>query len=147
MKKSMSFLLSLVSVVFFVTACTNTPKEHKAETNMKEHKGEVAIKDAAKGDEGMADTLTHQAFTLDVATVTAMDTAENAYRIRYYQPENDTVKMHGAIYGSKANYTKAAYQWLDDTTVSIILIDEKLNKADTIKVFGNGGRNGMVGNK
>ena len=112
------------------------------------------IKDATQAGSAAPDTSAHQPYTLLVTIVNspllAMDTTadsssvkEKAYNISYYQSENNAVVNHQATYGSKEDFTKAAYRWLDDTTVSVRLYNEKNNKSDSLKVFGNGSRNGM----
>ena len=85
----------------------------------------------------------HRPFDISV-TYTAMGDSEKAYQVVYYQTENNAVNRHGAMWGSKEKYDSAAYQWLDDTTVSIRLINSANKKVEAFKVYGNGPRNGLL---
>ena len=138
MRNFFSKLMLTGSVMFLLTACSTTQKEHK---------GEIDIK-AGTGDMSGGDLAGHKAFDIAVSSM-ALSDSETSYTLTYYHLEKDSVKRHGAMFGSsyKEKYDKAGYQWLDDTTVSIRLFNSKTGKAETFKAYGNGARNGMKTDK
>jgi hypothetical protein len=61
-----------------------------------------------------------------------------AYGVRYYQKENDTLRSHSATYGDVDIYDKAKYSWLNDTTVLVRLYNTVSKKEKAFKVYGYG---------
>ena len=103
-------------------------------------KGEISILDLRNSKEPGENLVSHKKYDVEVYRTLFMG---NAYTVRYYQKENDTLKSHSAIYGAEDDFDKAAYSWLTDTSVSIRLYNTISNKEEKFKVFGYAGLSGM----
>ena len=103
-------------------------------------KGEIYILDVRNSKEHGENLVSHKKYDVEVYRTLFMG---NAYTVRYYQIENDTLKSHTAIYGAGDDFDKAAYSWLNDTSVSIRLYNTLSNKEEKFKVYGYGGLSGM----
>jgi hypothetical protein len=103
-------------------------------------KGEISIPDVRNGKEPEENLVSHKSYDVEVYRTFFMG---NAYTVRYYQKENDTLKSHTATYAAVDDFDKAAYSWLNDTSVSIRLYNTVSNKEKKFKVFGYGGMSGM----
>ena len=125
-------LFIVIAVALLLVACNN---------KVAEHKGTIAIKDGS-GIADAPDVTTHKAFDIDVYSLPLMGMA--AYKIVYYQTENDSVKSHAGIYGDTTTvYNKADYIWRNDT-VSVRLYSDTTKKEVKLKLYGKGGSNAMM---
>ena len=102
--------------------------------------GEISIPDVRNSKKPGENLVSHKSYDVEVYRTSFMG---NAYTVRYYQKENDTLKSHTATYGTEEVFDKAAYSWLTDTSVSIRLYNTVSNKEEKFKVFGYGGMSGM----
>ncbi len=65
-----------------------------------------------------------------------------AYKVNYYQKENDAIVKHGFYAGTSENFDKAEYTWSKDTLVIHLF---NANKADkTYRAYGWGSTNSLV---
>ena len=132
MKPHFGKIFILISSVFLLVACNN---------KVAEHKGTLSIKDGSSV-AGAADVAAHKAFDIDVYALPLMGMA--AYKIVYYQTENDSVASHAGIYGDTTTvYNKADYIWRNDT-VSVRLYSDTTKKEVKLKLYGKGGSNAMM---
>ena len=129
--KKMFITLSTLIICFLLFACNRSSPSPK---------GEISIPDVRNRKEPGENLVSHKSHDVEVYRTFFMG---NAYTVRYYQKENDTLKSHTATYGTEEVFDKAAYSWLTDTSVSIRLYNTVSNKEEKFKVFGYGGMSGM----
>ncbi len=128
----MKNLILLSAFLFLFAACVSDKKKTE---------GVADIKDVRSSGEPNVDSITHQAN--DVEVYRTFFIAGEAYKVFYYRMENDSLKSHMAIYGSNESYDKVAYNWLNDTLVSIRLFNSQTAWEKKFKVFGMGNSSGM----
>src|SRR5436190_4973559 len=102
--------IATLIICFFQFACNHSSSLPK---------GEVIILDTRNSKEPDENLATHKQY--DVEVYRTFFPTDNAYSVRYYQKENDTLKSHSATYGAEDDFDKASYSWLNDTSVSIKL--------------------------
>jgi len=132
MNKLFSRLLIMGIVFIFPFGCSNSSTKLE---------GVIDIKDFRNTQKPENDLIIHKPNFIEINRV--MFIQGEAYEVNYYQNENDSIKNHRAYYGSNEDYNKAAYKWVNDTTVSIRLFNEISKKEVTFKAFGNGNMSGM----
>jgi hypothetical protein len=104
-------------------------------------KGELTINNDTRSLLSDADLASHKPF--DVEIYKTMIPMGPAYGVTFYQNENGKLNHHSAYWGEEGEFDKAAYKWLNDTTVSVRLYNSSSQKEVKFKVFGFGSRNGM----
>lgn len=132
MCKLFTRLLITVFISILFIGCQDAPNKSE---------GEIEIKDLRNAWEPPDDLKAHKPF--DIYVYRCNFPIRHAYGVTYYQNEKGTLNLHKAYYGTDEDFNKAAYKWVNDTTVSITLVNENTNKRFDLKVYGNGGMNGI----
>lgn len=104
--------------------------------------GVTDIKDLRNYKPHEPDVTTHKPFDIEVTRIVFL--CDNAYQITYYQNENGSLNTHTAYYCREESFDKAAYKWMNDTTVSVRLYNEASKEQLECIVFGNGKTSGIV---
>jgi len=131
---------SMLLLVFANVIFSQTPNNPIKKSTPDRSKGVIIIPDSRNSKEPEANLTSHKPYEVEVYRTSFMG---NAYSVRYYQMENDSLKSHSAIYCSKDHFDKAGYVWLSDTSVSIRLYNTVSKKEATFKLFGYGPMSGM----
>jgi hypothetical protein len=141
MKKLSGRLLLIFYILLFLNGCTNS--------NVRSN-GIVEIKNLSNEDKSSNDSISHKPFDfVAFKTISPFLKPENeskglAYGVTYYQIEKGSLNTHTAYYGTNEDYTKAAYKWVNDTTVSVRLFNEISKKQLEFVVYGNGSTSAIV---
>ena len=135
--KQIFLRLSVMASFCLLLCCCQSPKV--------EHKGVLDIQNAGNMSVPVPDRNTHKPFDVEVYALPLMGSI--GYKIIYYQQESDSLKSHGAMYGdTTAVYTKAAYNWQNDT-VHVRLYNDTSKKEVKFKLYGHGSSNAMADDK
>lgn len=135
---------SILLLVFATTVFSQAPNKPIKKITPDPLKGVINILDTRKSKSPDENLTSHKPYDVEVYRTIFFG---NAYNVRYYQLENDSLKSHSAIWGSKYNFDKAEYRWLSDTSVSIRLYNTVSKKEETFKLFGYGPMSGMETDK
>lgn len=135
---------SILLLVFATAVFSQVPGKPIKKISPDSLKGIINIPDTRKSKDPEENLTSHKPYDVEVYRTTFFG---NAYNVRYYQLENDSLKSHSAIWGSKYNFDKAEYRWLSDTSVSIRLYNTVSKKEETFKLFGYGPWSGMETDK
>jgi lactam utilization protein B len=74
-----------------------------------------------------------------------MGKGKQVYSIRYYMKGgNDSMRYQKAWIGTDDNFDKATYQWVNDSTVSVIMSNTLTAIADTVKLYSDNGSSGIM---
>jgi hypothetical protein len=124
------YLAVLVSTTIFFFGCSpSLPK------------GDISIKNDRESLVSDADLAFHKPY--DVEIYKTIFPLGPSYGVTFYQSENGKLKYHSSYWGTEEDYDKAAYTWVNDTTVSIRLYNSKSQKEVKFKVTGYGSTNGI----
>ena len=135
---------TILSLVFATAVFSQAPNKPIQKISSDPLKGVINIPDTRKSKEPQGKLASHKPYDVEVYRTNFFG---NAYNVTYYQLENDSLKSHSAIWGSKYNFDKAEYRWLSDTSVSIRLYNTVSKKEETFKLFGYGASSGMETDK
>lgn len=69
---------------------------------------------------------------------------EEGYNVIFYSDLTGRLLSHNTFYGTEEDYDQAKYQWKNDTTVVIGLIDSMTDTEFSFEVFGKGSITGMT---
>ena len=68
---------------------------------------------------------------------------EEGYNVIFYSDLTGELLSHNAFYGTEEDYDQAKFQWKNDTTVIIGLINSINDNEISFEVFGKGSSTGM----
>jgi len=109
--------------------------------------GEVSIIESKTEQEPEINLDLHKNRDVEVYRISFKDTTglfgSGVYSIRYFQKENDTLRSHKAWFSTGENFDKAAYNWVNDTTVSVRLYNSQSKKEKKFTLYGFGGSSGI----
>lgn len=105
----------------------------------------IAVNDVRKTGKPKAEPEKHKNHEAIVFR-TRMQEGDEAYMLRYYQLENDTMRYYGAVAVSKDDLTKADYSWNRDT-ISLHIYGGHGTKSVKFRAFGKGGTSNMIVDK
>lgn len=108
----------------------------------KAFKGEVNIIDKRDTGEPEENLASHKPRDVEAFRIEFMD--EQSYSIMYYQNEEGKLRAHKFWYGTEDDFDKVAYEWVNDTTVSVKLINSSTKKEKKFKLFGYGSSSGIL---
>lgn len=108
----------------------------------KAFKGEVNIIDKRDTGEPEENLASHKPRDVEAFLIEFMD--EQSYSIMYYQNEEGKLRAHKFWYGTEDDFDKVAYEWVNDTTVSVKLINSSTKKEKKFKLFGYGSSSGIL---
>ena len=146
-KKSMIFksFIRLLLIGFTVLSLTALPSACKNSDLSKN--GEVSIIESKTEEEPETNLASHKNGDVEVYRISFKDTTglfgSGIYSIRYFQKENDTLRSHKAWISTGENFDKAAFNWVNDTTVSVRLYNYQSKKEKKVTLFGFGRTSGM----
>ncbi len=105
--------------------------------------GVVAIKDVRQTHAPVPDAAHHKYH--DVEVYRTKDGDAESYLVYIYRKEADTIKCYKNALSvkSKPDMDKAAYNWLNDTMVSIRLYNSTSKKEVSCEVYGHGKMHGI----
>lgn len=129
---------TILSLTALPWACKNS--------DLSKH-GEVSIIESKTEQEPETNIASHKNRDVEVYRISFKDTTglfgSGIYSVRYFQKENDTLRSHKAWISTGENYDKAAYNWVNDTTVSVRLYNYQSKKEKKFTLFGFGRSSGM----
>ncbi len=102
--------------------------------------GEVAIQDVRKTSMPEAQLASHKPHDFEAYRNVFM---AELYTVRYYQMEGGKLNSHQASYELPDDFDRAAYQWTNDTTITVRLLNSATKKEKTFVVFGNASSSGI----
>jgi hypothetical protein len=141
--------LSMVIILIFTSICLPFPKCY-GQKDLNTLKGTVNIVNAPQGQlEPEAKPLDHQPYDVEIFKLTFdkpfMGKGKQVYSIRYYMKGgNDSMRYQKAWIGTDDNFDKATYQWVNDSTVSVIMSNTLTAIADTVKLYSDNGSSGIM---
>lgn len=68
---------------------------------------------------------------------------DEGYNVIFYSDLTGELLSHNAFYGTEEDYDQAKFQWKNDTTVIIALINSINDNEISFEVFGKGSTTGM----
>ncbi len=105
---------------------------------------EIKIRDCRKT--GETDTLTtaHKDRDVLVNRVLKRVTNKNAYNINVYRTEKNHLYRHVTYIVSDATYDVARYTWLNDSVISVNVINSVTSKSQSMKMLCKGKLTGAL---
>jgi hypothetical protein len=104
-------------------------------------KGDISLNIDTRSLVTDADLASHKPYDVEIyKTVIPLGPA---YGVTLYRNENGKLTHHSAYWGQEEEYDKAAYSWVNDSTVSVRLYHSKSQKEVKFKVTGYGTTSGI----
>lgn len=141
--------LFMVTILIFTSVCLPFTKCY-GQKDLKALKGTVKIVNAPQGQmEPEAILPDHQPYDVEIFKLTFdepfMGKGKQVYSIRYYMKgRNDSMSYQKAWIGTDDNFDKATYQWVNDSTVNVIMSNTLTAIADTVKLYSENGGSGII---
>ncbi len=129
-----------VKVLIMLTCLLICLSQNSCNHSAAVRKGEVSILDTRNRKESEENLAAHKQFDVTISRIMFMG---NGYTVRYFQKENDTLRDHSATYMTEDVFNKAAYNWLNDTSISIRLYNTTSKNEKLLKVNGYGPRSSI----
>jgi hypothetical protein len=88
-----------------------------------------------------ADLNKHKHYDVEICR-TDFNGSPDMYLVKYYKKEKNTLKGFEAWYEAKGDFTKASYNWKNDT-LSVRLFNNNPGSEKRFKLFGKGSKSGI----
>ena len=131
MKKLLNYLfgIALLTIILWGYSCnTNQEKSLLIQDYRNQAAPEINLEEHKSGD-------------VDIYRTTFID---EGYNVIFYSDFTGELLSHNAFYGTEEDYDQAKFQWKNDTTVIIGLINSKTDTKISFEVFGKGSSTGMT---
>ena len=130
MKTLKHSLSTLILMVVILISCSRSADQENI----------ITVQDYRNQEQPVVDLESHKSGDVEIHRTFLMS---EGYDLIYYHNFSGELQDYHAFYGSTDNYNKASYNWKDDTTVTIKLINSETEQEYTLELFGNGNTSGM----
>lgn len=125
----MKNLLSLIAITSFLLACNSTSINA------------IEIKDFPPGEQPELKLENYE--TGDVEIHRTGSPEGSSYEIIYFHNYSGKLQDYRALYVVPETYDNAQYNWENDTSVTVTLVNSETQNKYTLHLFGNGSSSGM----
>ena len=131
MKTQIRYFSAIALLMAILCGCTGTNNQEKL----------LAIQDYRILEEPTINLEFHKSGDVDIYRAILMG---EGYKVVFYSDVTGDLLSHRAFYGTEEDFDHAEYEWKNDTTVIVRLINSENAKETSFEVFGNASTTGMT---
>ena len=131
MKTQIHYFSAIALLIAILCGCTGTNHQEKL----------LVIHDYRNQEEPVINLESHKHGDVDIYRTILMN---EGYNVIFYSNITGDLLSHNAFYGTVEDFDRARYDWKNDTTVIVRLINSENAKETSFEVFGKGSTTGMT---
>ena len=89
-------------------------------------------------------TVSHKDKDVAISREKIPGVKSKTYWINMYRMENGELRMYPFGTSANGDFDKAIYRWINDTTITLKLINSSDNKSESFRMTGNGDRSNLA---